>query len=150
MPFSAWESPRKNLGDIRGAITAYAGATALLPSLTEAWFRSGALVHTFGTSRTRRSSGFRRASATGGNTSFGRLGKARALLTEDRDEEAELVLRKTLARDPGERMRTICWQSALGCGVLTRLANCFQRAIAIAPLLAGSYYDAGALPPRHE
>jgi len=29
---------------------------------------------------------------------------ARALLTEDRDEEAELVLRKTLARDPGNAM----------------------------------------------
>ena len=88
-------------GNLRAAIVAYDRATQLLPSLTEAWFRAGALVYTLG--HLDEAIGcFRRAAATGGKTSFGRLGKARALLTEDRNQEAELVLRQTLARDPGD------------------------------------------------
>ena len=131
----------EKLGDIRGAITAYDRATALLPSLTEAWFRSGALVHTLG-HRDEAIVRFRRASATGGNTSFGRLGKARALLTEDRDEEAELVLRKTLARDPENAMAHDLLGNLLSeFGRFDEARECFERAIAIAPLLAGSYYD---------
>ena len=92
----------EKLGNIGGAIVAYDRATELLPSLTEAWFRAGALVYTLG-HRDQAIGCFRRAAATGGKTSFGRLGKARALLTEDRNQEAEQVLRKTLALDPSER-----------------------------------------------
>jgi tetratricopeptide (TPR) repeat protein len=69
----------EKLGDNGGAIVAYDRATELLPSRTEAWFRAGALVYTLG--HLNEAIGcFRRAAATGGNTSFGRLGKARALL----------------------------------------------------------------------
>jgi tetratricopeptide (TPR) repeat protein len=131
----------EKLGNIGGAIVAYDRATELLPSLTEAWFRAGALVYTLG-HRDEAIGCFRRAAATGGKTSFGRLGKARALLTEDRNQEAEQVLRQTLALDP---------RNALGHDLLGNLLSefgrfeeareCFQRAIAIAPLLAGSYYD---------
>src|SRR5580700_7403286 len=93
----------ERLGDIGGALAAYDQATKLLPSLTEAWFRAGALVYTLG--HVGEAIGcFRRAAATGGKTSFGRLGKARALLTEDRNQEAEKVLRHTLALDPGNAM----------------------------------------------
>src|ERR1700683_636180 len=93
----------EKVGDIGGALAAYDRATRLLPSLTEAWFRAGALVYTLG--HVGEAIGcFRRAAATGGKTSFGRLGKARALLTADRNQEAELVLRKTLALDPGNAM----------------------------------------------
>src|SRR5450432_494272 len=131
----------EKLGDIGAAVGAYDRATALLPSLTEAWFRAGALVHTLG-HRDEAISRFRRASATGGNTSFGRLGKARALLTEDRDGEAELVLRKTLARDPGNAMAHDLLGNLLSeFGRFDEARECFERAIAIAPLLAGSYYD---------
>ncbi len=131
----------EKMGDIGGAIVAYDRATELLPSLTEAWFRAGALVYTLG-HREEAIGCFRRAVATGGKTSFGRLGKARALLIEDRNQEAELVLRKTLAHDPKNAMA----HDLLG-NLLTELGRfdeareCFQRAIAIAPLLAGSYYD---------
>jgi tetratricopeptide (TPR) repeat protein len=59
-------------GDIRGAIVAYDRATELLPSLTEAWYRAGALVYTLG-HRDEAIGCFRRAAATGGKTSFGRL-----------------------------------------------------------------------------
>ncbi len=128
-------------GDIGGAIVAYDRATELLPSLTEAWFRAGALVYTLG-HRDEAIGCFRRAAATGGKTSFGRLGKARALLTEDRNQEAELVLRKTLARDPSNAMAHDLLGNLLSeFGRFDEARECFERAIAIAPLLAGSYYD---------
>jgi tetratricopeptide (TPR) repeat protein len=131
----------EKVGNIGGAIVAYDRATELLPSLTEAWFRAGALVYTLG-HRDEAIGCFRRAAATGGKTSFGRLGKARALLTEDRNQEAEKVLRKTLALDPGNAMAHDLLGNLLSeFGRFDEARECFQRAIAIAPLLAGSYYD---------
>ena len=128
-------------GDVGGAIFAYDRATELLPSLTEAWFRAGALAHTLG-HREAAIGCFRRAAATGATTRFGRLGKARALLTEDRDQEAEKVLRKTLALDPTNAMAHDLLGNLLSeSGRFNEASECFQRAIAIAPLLAGSYYD---------
>ena len=131
----------EKLGDVGGAIVAYHRATELLPSLTEAWFRAGALVHTLGHSEEAIGC-FRRAAATGGKTTFGRLGKARALLTEDRNQEAEQVLRHTLSLDPGNAMAQDLLGNPLSeIGRFEEARDCFQRAIEIAPLLAGSYYD---------
>jgi tetratricopeptide (TPR) repeat protein len=131
----------EKMGDIGGAIVAYDRATELLPSLTEAWFRAGALVYTLG-HREEAIGCFRRAVATGGKTTFGRLGKARALLIEDRNHEAELVLRKTLAHDPKNAMAHDLLGNLLSeLGRFDEARECFERAIAIAPLLAGSYYD---------
>src|SRR6516164_4548734 len=131
----------EKLGDIGGAIVAYGRATELLPSLTEAWFRAGALAYTLG-DRDEAIIYFRRAAATGGNTSFGRLGQARALLTADRNQEAERVLRQTLALDPSDAMAHDLLGNLLSeFGRFDEARECFQRAIAIAPLLAGSYYD---------
>jgi Flp pilus assembly protein TadD len=128
-------------GDSGGAIVAYDRATVLSPGLTEAWFRAGALVYTLG-HREEAIGCFRRAAATGPKTPFGRLGKARALLTQDRDGEAEQVLKEMLSVDPGNAMA----HDLLG-NLLTELGRfeeaerCLQRAIELAPLLAGSYYD---------
>jgi Flp pilus assembly protein TadD len=131
----------EKLGDIGGAIVAYDRSTELLPSLTEAWYRAGALVYTLG-HREEAISCFRRAASTGGKTSFGRLGKARALLTEERDKEAELVLRKTLALDPNNATAHDLLGNLLSeFGRFDEARECFQRAVTIAPLLAGSYYD---------
>jgi tetratricopeptide (TPR) repeat protein len=131
----------EKLGNISGAIAAYDRATQLLPSLTEAWFRAGALVYTLG-HRDEAIGCFRRAAATGGKTSFGRLGMARALLIEDRNEEAEQVLRQTLTRDPQNAMAHDLLGNLLSeCGHFDEARECFQRAITLAPLLAGSYYD---------
>jgi tetratricopeptide (TPR) repeat protein len=131
----------EKLGDIGGAIAAYDRATELLPSLTEAWFRAGALMYTLG--HLGEAIGcFRRASATGGRTSFGRLGKARALLIEDRNQEAEQVLRDTLVADPRNAMAYDLLGSVLSeLGRFDEARACFERTVAIAPLLAGSYYD---------
>src|ERR1700674_5903305 len=133
----AWEK----LGNIGGAMGAYERATKLLPSLTEAWCRAGALAYTLG-HRAAAIGCFRRAAATGGKTGFGLLGKARALLTEDRNQEAELVLRRTLALDPNNAMAHDLLGKLLSeFGRFDEARECFERALAIAPLLAGSYYD---------
>jgi tetratricopeptide (TPR) repeat protein len=131
----------EKLGNIGGAIAAYDRATKLLPSLTEAWFRAGALVYIVG-HLDEAIACFRRAAATGGRTSFGRLGKARALLIEDRNQEAEQVLREMLVVEPRNAMAYELLGNLLSeVGRFGEARACFERAIAIAPLLAGSYYD---------
>jgi tetratricopeptide (TPR) repeat protein len=131
----------EKLGNIGGAIAAYDRATKLLPSLTEVWFRAGALAYTLG-HRDQAIGCFRRASAAGGRTGFGRLGKARALLTEDRNQEAEQVLRETLVAEPRNAMAYHLLGSLLSeFGRFDEARACFERAIALAPLLAGCYYD---------
>jgi tetratricopeptide (TPR) repeat protein len=131
----------EKLGDIGGALAAYDRSTQLLPSLTEAWFRAGALVYTLG--HLGEAIGcFRRAASTGGRTSFGRLGMARALVIEDRNLEAEQVLRETLVADPTNAMAYDLLGSVLSeLGRFGEARACFERTVAIAPLLAGSYYD---------
>jgi len=131
----------EKMGDIGGAIAAYDRATQLLPSLAEAWFRAGALFYTLGY-RDQAIGRFRRAAAAGDRHSFGRLGKARALLTEDRNQEAEQALRETLVADPRNAMAYDLLGNLLTeFGRFDEARACFERAIAIAPALAGSYYE---------
>lgn len=131
----------EKLGDTIGAIAAYDSATKLEPSLTEAWFRAGALVYTLG-NRDAAIGCFHRAAAAEGRTGFGRLGKARALLTEDRNEEAEHALRETLVADPRNAMAYELLGNLLTeYGRFDEAHACFERAITIAPLLAGNYYE---------
>jgi|HubBroStandDraft_1064217.scaffolds.fasta_scaffold00010_40 tetratricopeptide (TPR) repeat protein len=131
----------EKLGNAGGAIAAYDRATKLLPSLTEAWFRAGALVYVMG-HLDEAISCFRRAAATGGRTNFGRLGKARALLIENRNQEAEQMLRETLVADPTNAMAYDLLGNLLSeFGRFDEARACFERSIAIAPMLAGSYYD---------
>jgi len=128
-------------GDTREAIIAYDQATKLQPTLAEAWFRAGNLVFTLG-HREEAIACFRRAAATAARTSYGRLGKARALLIEDRNLEAEKVLREAIVADPQNAMAYELLGTLLAeLGRFDDARACFERAIAIAPLLAGSYYD---------
>ncbi len=131
----------EKMGDTGGAIAAYDRATKLLPSLAEAWFRAGALFYTLG-HREEAIGCFRRAAATGDRNSFGRLGKARALLIEDRNEEAEQMLQETLVADPRNAMAYDLLGNLFSeFGRFDQARACFERAIAIAPMLAGSYYE---------
>ncbi len=131
----------EKLGDRGSAIVAYDRATELQPSLTEAWFRAGALVYTMG--HPDEAVGcFRRAAASGPKTRLGRLGAARALLTEERDVEAERVLRRTLVLDPTDAMAHDLLGNLLAeSGRFDEARDCFTRATTLAPLMAGSYYD---------
>src|SRR5580692_7039692 len=130
----------EKLGEIGGAIAAYDRATKLLPSLTEARFRAGALAYTLGY-RNKAIGCFRRAAVAGGS-SYSRLGKTRALLMEDRNQEAEQALRETLVADPMNAMAYDLLGNLLSeFGRFDEARACFERAIAIAPPLAGSYYE---------
>ena len=131
----------EKLGNIDGALSAHDRATKLLPSLAEAWFRSGALAYILG-HREQAIGCFRRAAMTGDRNSFGRLGKARALLIEERNQEAEQALRETLVADPKNAMAHDLLGNLLSdFGRFDEARAYFERAIALAPLLAGSYYD---------
>jgi len=131
----------EKLGDMRGALAAYDRTTKLLPSSTEAWFRAGALVYTMG-HRDQAIACFQRAAVTGGRSAFGRLGKARALVIENCNQEAEQVLREMLVADPENAMAYDLLGSVLSeLGRFEEARACFERTIAIAPMLAGSYYD---------
>jgi tetratricopeptide (TPR) repeat protein len=128
-------------GQAREAIAAYDRATTLLPSLTEAWYRAGALVYTFG-HRTEAMGCFRRAAATGAKTSFGRLGTIRVLLAEDRDAEAEKRLRQLLAFDKSNAIALDLLGNLLAeSGRFDEAWLSYERAVAAAPFMAGSYYD---------
>jgi Flp pilus assembly protein TadD len=131
----------ERLGDAPAAIAAYDRATTLLPGHTEAWFRAGALVFTLG-HREEAIGCFRRAAAAGPKTRFGRLAAARILLAEHRDQDAERALRRLLALDPGNAMAQDLLGNVLAdAGRFDEARTCFARAIAAAPLMAGSYYD---------
>ena len=141
MHISAWELLSEKLGNIDGALSAYDRATKLLPSLAEAWFRSGALAYILG-HREQAIGCFRRAAMTGDRNSFGRLGRARALLIEERNQEAEQVLRDTLVADPKNAMAHDLLGNLLSdFGRFDEARAYFERAIALAPPLAGSYYE---------
>ena len=128
-------------GDGRAAIAAYDRATELLPSHTEAWYRAGALVFTFG-HRKEAIGCFQRAASAGGKTSFGRLAAARVLLAEERDQEAEKRLRQLLALDKSNPLALDLLGNLLAeAGRFDEAWQCFEQAIAAAPLMAGSYYD---------
>jgi tetratricopeptide (TPR) repeat protein len=131
----------EKLGDYRSAIAAYERATTVQPQLTEAWFRAGALLYTMG-HRSAAIGCFRRAAASGPRTGFGRLGAARALLAEDRDREAERALREMLIHDPANALGQDLLGNLLAeSGRFDEAREHFARAVALAPLMAGSYYD---------
>ena len=131
----------ERLGDVGAALVAYHRATELEPSLTEAWYRAGALVHTLG-HRDEAIACFERAAQSGSKTRFGRLGAARALLTAGRDREGERALRLCVATDPENPLAHDLLGNLLAeAGHFEEASSCFTRTIALAPLLAGSYYD---------
>jgi Tfp pilus assembly protein PilF len=131
----------ERLGEHFAALQAYDQATRILPSFTEAWFRAGALAYSLGHAEEAIGC-FRRAASSGPKTPLGRLAVARALLTEERDQEAEKSLRQLLALDPGNPMALDLLGNLLAeSGRFDEARSCFARAVAEAPLMAGSYYD---------
>jgi tetratricopeptide (TPR) repeat protein len=127
-------------GSIEGALAAYQRATALQP-LPEATYRAANLLDNLGHAQ-QAIELFRRAAASGSGTTLGRISMARALLAENRDPEAEKVLRRVLE---GERDNAVALDllanTLADAGRFSDARRYFLRAIEKAPGLAGSYYD---------
>ena len=94
---AAWRRTR-TAGGSGSSVDAYRQAVALLPSLADAQFRLACLLEGHG-HRTDAVRHFRLAAAAEAKSSLGRVAEARALLAEERDSEAEKVLRQCLALD---------------------------------------------------
>ncbi len=128
-------------GAADAALAAYYAAAELKP-LPEASYRAANLLDNLGhTSRAIEM--FRHAAGSATGTTLGRLAMARALLAEDRDAEAEKVLREVLATEPDNAVALDLLGNRLAdAGRFAEARRYFLRAIEKAPLLAGSYYDA--------
>jgi Flp pilus assembly protein TadD len=127
-------------GSVDAALAAYGRAAELQP-LPEATYRAANLLDNLGHER-QAIEMFRRAAASAPGTTLGRISMARALLTENRDAEAEKILRRVLE---GERDNAVALDllanTLADAGRFTDARRYFLRAIDKAPGLAGSYYD---------
>ena len=127
-------------GEADGALAAYQKAAELKP-LPEATYRAAHLLDNHGHA-TRASEMFRRAAADAPQTTLGRLAMARALLVENRDGEAQKVLRKVLETERHNPVALELLANTLAdAGRFGDARRYFLRAIEQAPWLAGCYYD---------
>jgi tetratricopeptide (TPR) repeat protein len=128
-------------GDTAGARAAYARAISLQPALTAAYVCLGALLENLG-ERTQAIAAFRSGAASGPTSPWGYLSNARALVAENRDVEAESVLRELVSLRPASAMgHELLAMVFANSGRFDEARDCYERAIAAAPQLAGSYYD---------
>jgi len=127
-------------GAVEGALAAYQRAAELQP-LPEATYRAANLLDNLGHAP-QAIEMFRRAAASAPKTTLGRISMARALLAEDRDAEAEKVLRRVLESERDNAVALDLLGNTLAdAGRFTDARRYFLRAIEKAPWLAGSYYD---------
>jgi tetratricopeptide (TPR) repeat protein len=122
------------------ALRAYERASEVTP-LADAIFRAANLLDNTGHAN-RAIEMFRRAADCASGTVLGRLAMARALLLEDRNSEAEKVLRKALTAAPGHPVvLDLLGHTLAELGRFTDARRYFLKAIDRAPALAGSYYE---------
>jgi tetratricopeptide (TPR) repeat protein len=139
-------------GAVDDALGAYHRAAELKP-LAEASYRLANLFENLG-HRYRAIETFRRAATSAPGTTLGRIAMARALLVEDRDAEAEKVLRRVLGTEPNNApVLDLLGNLLADAGRFGEARRCFLRAIEKSPCLAGSYYDVarcGRIGPGQE
>jgi Flp pilus assembly protein TadD len=127
-------------GAVDDALRAYHRAAELKPP-SEASYRLGNLFENLGHGG-RAIETFRRAASFAPGTSLGRMAMARALLLENRDDEAEKVLRRVLRTEPNNAIALDLLGNLLAdAGRFEDARRYFIRAIETSPALAGSYYD---------
>jgi Flp pilus assembly protein TadD len=127
-------------GSVDDALRAYHRAAELKPP-SEASYRLGNLFENLGHGG-RAIEAFRRAASSAPGTSLGRMAMARALLLENRDDEAEKVLRRVLRTEPNNAIALDLLGNLLAdAGRFEDARRYFIRAIETSPALAGSYYD---------
>ena len=127
-------------GAVEEALGAYHRAAELKP-LAEANYRLANLFENLGHGD-RAIETFRRAATSVPGTTLGRMALARALLLENRDTEAEKVLRRVLRSEPNNAIALDLLGNLLAdAGRFEEARRYFLRAIERSPWLAGSYYD---------
>ena len=127
-------------GALETALTAYNQAAQLQP-LAEANYRAAHVLESLGHAP-RAIEMFRAAAAIGTGTTLGRLAMARALLAEDRDAEAEKLLRKVLSTERSNAVALDLLANTLAdAGRFAEARRYFIRAIEVSPDFAGRYYD---------
>ena len=127
-------------GALEAALAAYNQAAELQP-LAEASYRAANVLESLGHAA-RAVEMFRRAAATGAGTTLGRLAMARALLAEDRDAEADKLLRKVLATERNNPVALDLLANTLAdAGRFADARRYFVRAIDASADFAGRYYD---------
>lgn len=127
-------------GALEMALTAYNQAVQLQP-LAEANYRAAHVLESLGHTP-RAIEMFRTAAATGTGSTLGRLAMVRALLAEDRDAEAEKLLRKVLSTERNNAVALDLLANTLAdAGRFAEARRYFIRAIEVSPDFAGRYYD---------
>ena len=127
-------------GALEAALAAYAQAAELQP-LAEASYRAAHVLESLG-HLPRAIEMFRRAAANATGTTLGRIAMARALLAQNRDEEAEKLLRKVLSSERNNAVALDLLANTLAdAGRFSDARRYFIRAIEASPNFAGSYYD---------
>ncbi len=128
-------------GELVQSLEAYREAARLAPQLAMAQVCLGALLEHLG-DRAAAVAAFRAGAMATHDPDWSRMSHARALLAEDRDLEAEPVLRALLEREPGNAMaQEMLAQVLSNSGRFEAAGARFQQANDAAPQLAGSYYE---------
>jgi tetratricopeptide (TPR) repeat protein len=121
----------QSLGRNEAAIVVLSRATELAPKLAGAHGRLGQLLY-LEQRYTEAQESFRRAAAVARHTSYGRLCEAGGLLTEEKFAEASQVLRRTVARDPGNFEAIVSLAEVLSfLGEFENSAAQYERALAL-------------------
>ena len=131
----------ESTGAVDDALGAYLRAAGPPTPLADAGYRAAHLLENLGHAG-RAIEVFRQAAASAPGTTLGHIAMARALLLEDRDAEAEKVLRRVLGTEPNNAVALDLLGNALAdAGRFIEARRYFLRGIETAPALMGSYYD---------
>ena len=128
-------------GNVAAAIAACRRAVALAPKLADAHSLLGNMSHALG-DRAGAAEAFVRAAAAARGTTLGRLNQAKALMIDDQFQEAEKVLRNTVALDPraaeAHRLLGILLAEA---GRFSEAVSHMEMSLAIDPTQVAIYHD---------
>lgn len=128
-------------GNVAAAITACRRAVALAPKLADAHSRLGNMLHAIG-DRAGAAEAFMRAAAAARGTAHGRLNQAKALMIDDRMQEAEKLLRNAVALDPGAAEAHRLLGTLLAeAGRFTEAVSHMETSLAIDPTQVAIYHD---------
>ncbi len=127
--------------DQQGAIAALEQTTRLKPSISDAHFRLGVLYEDQRRPADAVAS-YRRAARTADLPSARFVAEARALMVESREDEAIVLLRRALQREPDNAAALGLLGGLLAAlGRFAEAAECYDRALFVSPMTAGAHYD---------